>query len=78
MPMQTSKKDREKSNWRRRRNRRPDAIGDFDEVTVFKECPTLAELKVALREARESSEGIFRMAAKNTPRILRYENYMLR
>ena len=61
--MPTSKKDREKSNWRRRRNRRPDALGDFDEVTMFKECPTLAELKVALREARESSEGIFRMAA---------------
>ena len=61
--MPTSKKDREKSNWRRRRNRRPDALGDFDEVTMFKECPTLAELKDALREARESSEGIFRMAA---------------
>ena len=61
--MPTSKKDREKSNWRRRRNRRPEAIGDYDEVTLFKECPTLAELKDALREARGSSEGILRMAA---------------
>ena len=61
--MPTSKKDREKSNWRRRRNRRLEAIGDFDEVILFKECPTLAELKDALREARGSSEGILRMAA---------------
>ena len=61
--MPTSKKDREKSNWRRRRNRRLDALGDFDEVTMFKECPTLAELKDALRETRGSSEGILRMAA---------------
>lgn len=55
--------DREKSNWRRRRNRRPEGIYDFDKVTLFKECPTLAELKEALREARGSSEGILRMAA---------------
>ncbi len=61
--MPTSKKDREKSNWRRRRNRRPEDIGDFDAVTLFKECPTLTELKDALREARVSSEGILRMAA---------------
>ena len=61
--MPTSKKDREKSNWRRRRNRRPEAYGDFDKVTMFKECPTLSELKEALREARGSSEGILRMAA---------------
>ena len=61
--MPTSKKDREKSNWRRRRNRRLEAIGDFDEVILFKECPTPAELKDALREARGSSEGILRMAA---------------
>ena len=61
--MPTSKKDREKSNWRRRRNRRPEGIYDFDTVTLFKECPTLAELKEALREARGSSEGILRMAA---------------
>ena len=49
--MPTSKKDREKSNWRRRRNRRPEGIGDFDAITLFKECPTLTELKDALREA---------------------------
>ena len=61
--MPTSKKDREKSNWRRRRNRRSDALGDFDKVTMFKECPTLVELKDALRETRGSSEGILRMAA---------------
>ena len=61
--MPTSKKDREKSNWRRRRNRRPEDIGDFDTVTMFKECPTLAELKGALREAKYSSEGILRMTA---------------
>jgi hypothetical protein len=30
---------------------------------LFKECPTLSELKEALREARGSSEGILRMAA---------------
>ena len=61
--MPTSKMDRAKSNWRRRRNRRPEAYGDFDKVTLFKECPTLSELKEALREARGSSEGILRMAA---------------
>ncbi len=61
--MPTSKKDREKSNWRRRRNRRPEDIGDFDTVTMFKECPTLAELKGALSEAKYSSEGILRMTA---------------
>ena len=61
--MPTTKNDKEKANWRRRMHRRPEGIDDFDRVTMHKECPTIAELKDALRGAKESSEGILRMAA---------------
>ena len=61
--MPTTKNDKEKANWRRRKCRRPDAIDDFDKVIRHKECPTFAELRDALRGAKESSEGILRMAA---------------
>jgi len=54
---------KERANFLRRMRRRPEAIGEYEELAFHKDCPTIPELKDALREAADSSEGILRLAA---------------
>ena len=54
---------RERANFLRRMRRRPTASGEYEELAFHKDCPTIQELKDALRDAADSPEGIVRLAA---------------
>ena len=61
--MPNKKSYRERANFLRRMRRRPKASGEYEELAFLKECPTIQEIKDALRDAADSSMGIVRLAA---------------
>ena len=52
-----------KANLLKRRRRRPADMDSYGDAPSFRKCPTIAELKDALRVARDSSQGAIRLAA---------------
>ena len=53
----------ERANFLKRRRRRPDAIESYDDAPSFRKCPSIAELKDALRAAKGSTFATIRLAA---------------
>ncbi len=53
----------ERANFLKRRRRRPEAMDAYGDVPSFRKCPSIAELKDALRAAVESAHDTIRLAA---------------
>lgn len=53
----------ERANFLKRRRRRPDGEGDYGDAPSFRKCPSIAELKEALRAAKGSTFATIRLAA---------------
>ena len=53
----------ERANFLKRRRRRPDAIESYDAAPSFRKCPSIAELKDALRAAKGSTFATIRLVA---------------
>lgn len=53
----------ERANFLKRRRRRPEAMDAYGDTPSFRQCPSIAELKDALRSAGESARDTIRLAA---------------
>ena len=53
----------ERANFLKRRRRRPDDIDGYGDAPSFRKCPSIADLKDALRVVRDSAQGAIRLAA---------------
>ncbi len=53
----------ERANFLKRCRRRPEAMDDYGDAPSFRKCPSIAELKGALRTAGASSRDTIRLAA---------------
>ena len=53
----------EKANFLKRRKRRPKAEEEYNDPPSFRRCPSIAELKDALRAAKDSAFAVIRLAA---------------
>ena len=53
----------ERANFLKRRRRRPETMDAYGDVPSFRKCPSITELKDALRAAVESAHDTIRLAA---------------
>ena len=53
----------ERANFLKRRKRRPKAEEEYNAPPSFRRCPSIAELKDALRAAKDSAFAVIRLAA---------------
>ena len=53
----------EKANFLKRRRRRPEAEEEYNDPPSFRRCPSIEELKDALRAAKDSAFAVIRLAA---------------